>query len=73
MDDPITEDLIATMCEGTIATWMSDYTDTLDDGRQRRITEVEEFQYLVLRVEDYTGDNPDRLFRIVVNVEEVKY
>lgn len=72
MDDPVTPDMIATWCEGTVATWMTSYTEPLEDGRQRKVVELEDDTYLLIRVEDYSGDNPDRVFRISVQVEEVK-
>jgi hypothetical protein len=70
--DPVTEDLVAEWAEDVIATWMTSYTDPLEDGRQRKVVELEDDTYHLYRVEDIYGDNPDRVFRVAVTVEEVK-
>lgn len=72
MDDPVTEDLVAEWAEGTLACWMTSYTDPLSDGRQRKVVQLEDDTYQVYRVEDFNGYHPDRVFRVSVQVEEVK-
>ena len=72
VDDPVTEDWLAELAEDRIATWMPSYTDMLDDGRQRRIVQLEDDTYTLYQVTDPSGDNPPRTFRVAVTVEEVK-
>lgn len=75
MDDPVTSELIERMAEDVLATWMAGCTDVLDDGRQRRMVQIEDDNYLLFRVENYNireGCRGGRLFRISVHVEEVK-
>ena len=72
MEDPVTEDLVAEWAEGTLACWLEGYTDPLGDGNQRKIVQLEDDTYQVYRVEDMYGNNPPRVFRVAVTVEEVK-
>jgi len=72
MADPVSGDWLSELAEGTLSCWLEGYTDQLDDGRQRRVVQLEDDTYQVYRVEDLFGDNPPRTFRVAVTVEEVK-